>query len=107
MTTGVSVRQRYPDHGKALKVTRTYEKYAQFEAAFTDLAHLEDGCADIAKRIEELKYDASKTLETLKGRQAVRIPEMKCADEDTKCDSASEKGRPRSANVGRVAAESA
>ena len=93
MTTGVSVRQRYPEHTKQLKVTNTYEKYAQFEAAFTDITRIEDGGSDIAKRVEELKYESAKTLEALKGKQAVRIPEIRRADEEDKLDGVAEKGK--------------
>ena len=93
MNTGVSVRQRYPDNTKPLRVTRTYEKYAQFEAAFTDITHIENGGRDIGQRVEELKYESAKMLEALKGKQRVRIPEMRTAEKDGESDALLGQGR--------------
>lgn len=80
MSTRISVRQRYPDHNKPLRVLRTYDKYAQFEAEFTDSTRLGNSVDGVAKRVEELVYESSKTLDALKQKQPVRIPDVKCAD---------------------------
>ena len=81
MTTRVSVRQRNPDLNKPLQVIRTYPRYAEFEVSLTDTSHLDNSGESLLKRVEELKYESSKTLEALKQKQPVRIPEMKPVDE--------------------------
>ena len=82
MTTRISVRQRYPEQSKQLKVIRTYEEYAQFETSSTDTSHLGNNGNITAKRVSELIYESSKTLEALNRKPPVRIPEMK-GTEDT------------------------
>jgi len=81
MTSRISVRQRNPDHGKTLKLITTFQKYAQFELSQNEFNQAENGQDFISKRVEELKYDASKTIEALKQKQPVRIPEMRAQDE--------------------------
>jgi hypothetical protein len=95
MATGVSVRQRYPDPTKELKVIRTYEEYARFEAAFVDILRLENSSSDIVRRSEELKYESAKTLDALKTKPPVRIPETKSAETEGKGETAPEKGTLR------------
>jgi hypothetical protein len=93
MTTGVAVRQRYPDNTKQLKVLRTYKEYAQFEATLTDITHVENGERNIAKRIDELQYESTKTLEVLKTKPPVRIPEMRAAEKEGQGEALIGKGR--------------
>ena len=83
MTTRIAVRARCPDWGKGLRVIRSYESYARFEATFSDITHLEGSDDRTAGRVEELKYESAKTLEALK-KKPVRIPEMYVAGEASK-----------------------
>ena len=82
MATRASTRQRYPEHTKPLKVIKSYEKYALFEASFADITRLNESSDNTMRRVEELKQESTKTLEALKQKQPVRIPEVK-STEDT------------------------
>ncbi len=80
VSTRISVRQRYPEHTKTLKVIRSYEKYAQFEADSADMSRFGNGVDGTVHRVAELIRESAKTLEALKGKQPVRIPEVKTSD---------------------------
>jgi len=73
----ISVRQRYPESNKALKIFKTYERFAHFEAEMADVSHIKGDEEGIEKRAGELQQDSARTLEALKQKQPVRIPEMK------------------------------
>lgn len=73
----IAVRQRYPETNKELKIVKSYGEYARFEAELNDITHGKINSLGIAKRVEELNLESAKTLEILKAKQPVRIPEMK------------------------------
>jgi hypothetical protein len=73
----ISVRQRYPESNKALKIFRTYERYAHFEAEMADVSHIKGDEGGTERRVGELQQESARTLEALKQKQPVRIPEMK------------------------------
>lgn len=79
MNTGprISVRQRYPETNKPLKIFRTYERYAQFEVELSDVTHTKGDEAGVIRLTGELLQDSARTVEALKQKQPVRIPEMK------------------------------
>lgn len=79
MNTGtrISVRQRYPETNRPLKIFRTYERYAQFEVELSDVTHTKGDEGGIIRLTEELIQDSVRTIEALKQKQPVRIPEMK------------------------------
>lgn len=99
----VSTRPRFPEHSRPLRVIRTYEEYAQLEASFSDFTHLAENGDAISKRAGELKYEASRTLDILKQKQPVRIPETKAAEESSTADTASAKGTGEGKRLGRAA----
>ena len=76
MNTRTAVRQRYPDLGKELKVLRSYEKYAKFEMELNEPGRVLNGSVNYTYRVQELKEESARTLEALKQRQPVRIPEL-------------------------------
>lgn len=80
MTTRKSGRPRNLDHSRPLRIIRTYQEYAQFETASIDANRIGNNFNTIATRVEELKYESSKTLETLKNKQPVRIPETHASE---------------------------
>ena len=84
MSSRITVRARFPDLGKALRVIRSYENYARFEATFSDITHLESNDDGVSRRAEELRYESAKTLEALKRKDPVRIPETYVPSEQTK-----------------------
>lgn len=79
----ISVRQRYPESGKGLKLIKTYEGYAQFEADLADASHIKGEDSGIARRTIELAQESTKTIEALKQKQPVRIPEVKQAEKSS------------------------
>ncbi len=88
----VSTRTRPPDHSRPLRVIKTYEKFAEFEASFNDITHQTDSADIIAKRAADIRYEASKTLDVLKQKQPVRIPETKGTEESRTADTVNSKG---------------
>lgn len=76
MNTRTAMRQRYPDLSKELKVITTYEKYAKFEAELNEPGRVVNGFTSSSQRVQELMQESTKTLEALKGKQPVRIPEL-------------------------------
>jgi len=76
MSTRTAVRQRYPDLGKELQIIRTYEKYVKFEMELNEPGRVVNGFSSNSQRVQELKQESAKTLEALRGKQAVRIPDL-------------------------------
>lgn len=76
MSTRTAVRQRCLDLNKQLKIIRTYEKYIQFENESTEPTRTLNGFDSIPQRVEELMLETARTIEALKEKQPVRIPEM-------------------------------
>lgn len=76
MNTRTATRQRYPDLGKELTIIRSYENYAKFEMELNEPGHIFNGSVNYTQRIQELLQESSKTLEALKEKQPVRIPEL-------------------------------
>lgn len=87
----IAVRQRYPETSKELKIVRSYEEYARFEAELNDIIHGKINSLGIVRRVEELNQESAGTLEALKAKQPVRIPEMKGKE---KLSDVTEKGIP-------------
>eukprot|EP00826_Nyctotherus_ovalis_P016398 TRINITY_DN14744_c0_g2_i2.p1 TRINITY_DN14744_c0_g2~~TRINITY_DN14744_c0_g2_i2.p1 ORF type:complete len:278 (+),score=86.00 TRINITY_DN14744_c0_g2_i2:154-987(+) len=77
MGTRTAMRQRYPDLGKELKVVRDYDKYAKWEAELVEPGRSPSDSAKIPQRTQELAQESKRTLEALKEKQPVRIPELR------------------------------
>lgn len=87
------MRPRIPDHMKGIKISHSYEDYVQFEASFSDLSRDERLPDSRLKRVDELKAESLKTLEALKQKPPVRIPELKTKEETAGGALAAEKKR--------------
>jgi len=75
VSTRTSARKKEVVIDKPLKIMHTYADFAKFEMENTDVARLENGQEILASRVSELVKESTKTLEALKSKQAVRIPE--------------------------------
>ena len=74
------MRQRYPESSKILKILKTYEKYSQFEAESSGVARYANDTRESMQRVDELVRESTKTLEALKSKPPVRIPELKSSE---------------------------
>lgn len=77
MGTRTAMRQRYPDLGKELKIVRSYGQYADWEAELNDLGRTPGDPAKAPRRLQDLMGESMRTLEVLKTKQPVRIPELR------------------------------
>jgi len=72
----IAVRQRYPESAKELKIIRSYEEYVQFEIEQNDICHTKSEGVGTTQRVMELRNESARTIEALRKKQPVRIPEM-------------------------------
>lgn len=79
----IAVRQRYPEPIKELKIIRTYDSYAHYEIENNDINHAKSGVLGLTQRILDLQRESAKTLEALREKQPVRIPEIKAKEQLT------------------------